>query len=141
MEINKNIRTGQPKVDEYISYLENHILEFDASNIKKLIMACDEVVGIVADDIILLKENSDDDEIDNKLQMMGSKKNKIYQRYREVVSDLKHFKTLSDMVAELKPKVSIKESKSTTEPKTTEIQEVKPKVKRNIQDFALNNES
>lgn len=106
MEINKKIRTGKPEVDSYIEQLENHILEFDVSSIKKLIVACNEVAGIIADDIILLKENTDDDEIDNKLQMMGSKKSKIYQRYREIVGDLKHFKTLHDMNEDLKPKVA-----------------------------------
>lgn len=130
MEINKKIRSNKPEVDSYIEQLENHILEFDVSSIKKLIVACNEVAGIIADDIILLKENANDDEIDNKLQMMGSKKSKIYQRYREIVGDLKHFKTLHDMNEDLKPKVAVTVDKS-----TQKIIESSPPKRRNIQDF------
>lgn len=130
MEINKKIRSNKPEVDSYIEQLENHILEFDVSSIKKLIVACNEVAGIIADDIILLKENANDDEIDNKLQMMGSKKSKIYQRYREIVGDLKHFKTLHDMNEDLKPKVAVIADKS-----TQKIIESSPPKRRNVQDF------
>lgn len=131
MEINKKIRSNQPDIDSYIEQLENHILEFDVSSIKRLIVACNEVAGIIADDIILLKENTNDEEIDNKLQMMGSKKSKIYQRYREIVGDLKHFKTLHDINEDLKPKVAVTIDKLTQ--KT--ISDSVPKQRRNIQDF------
>lgn len=107
MQINKKIRSNQKEVDEYIGALEDYIVNFDASNIKRLIVACDEVAGVIADDIMLLKDNGDDEEIDNRFQMMGSKKNKIYQRYREIVGDLKNFKNLFDMVNDLKPKDAV----------------------------------
>lgn len=134
MEINKKIRSNQPEIDNYIEQLENHILDFDVSSIKRLIVACNEVAGIIADDIILLKENTSDDEIDNKLQMMGSKKNKIYQRYREIVGDLKHFKTLHDMNEDLKPKVAVNSIETPVQDLNTPIKdEIKP---RNISDLA-----
>jgi len=134
MEINKKIRSKTKEVDDYICALEDWIENFEASNIKKLIMACNEVAGTVADDIILLKDNGNDEEIDNKLQMMGSKKSKIYAKYLDVVASIKHFKTLQDYVNELKPKTSTKEDKSSEEP-TIELGEViKP---RNISDLAL----
>lgn len=114
MEIRKTIRSKNKEVDAYIEELESWIENFEASNIKKLIVAVDSVAGIIADDIIMLKDKGDDDEIDNKLQMLGSKKNKIYQRYRDVISDIKHFKLTSDILNELKPNTSSKEEKSNT---------------------------
>lgn len=133
MEIKKTIRSKNKEVDAYIEELESWIENFEASNIKKLIVAVDSVAGIIADDIILLKEKGDDDEIDNKLQMLGSKKNKIYQRYRDVISDIKHFKLTSDILNELKPNTSSKEIKAVT----GDVIEATGKKPLNISDLAF----
>lgn len=133
MEIKKTIRSKNKEVDAYIEELESWIENFEASNIKKLIVAVDSVAGIIADDIIMLKEKGDDDEIDNKLQMLGSKKNKIYQRYRDVISDIKHFKLTSDILNELKPNTSSKEIKSVT----GDVIETTGKKPLNISDLAF----
>lgn len=128
-EKEKQKRSGIKDLDDYIESLEAKVLMIEANSIFKLIIACDEVAGIIADDIRMLKENGDDDEIDNKLHMMGSKKSKIYQRYREVISDIKHFKTIYDISSELKSKTSPKEKEA------VKLVESEPKKRRNIQDF------
>jgi len=102
------------------------------SNIKKLFEACDEIAGVIADDVILLKEHGNDDEIDNRLQMLGSKKNKIYERYLQLVSNLKHFKAIEDLYSQDKGKTSSKDNKEPDEAINT------PKAKKNIQDFVIN---
>ena len=92
-------------------------------------MACDKISGIIADDVIMLSKNQNDEEIDNKLQMLGSKKNKIYEQYLSLVKELKHFKTIDDLLADIKPKFE-----------SGNIKEIKEEVKArksNIQDFVL----
>lgn len=134
--INKQIRSGDKKVDEYIMLLESRI-ENPTSNIQKLIYACNDVAGIIADDVILLKENGNDDEIDNRLQMLGSKKNKIYDRFINLVGQIKHFKTISDLSDEMSNPTTKNKKEAATEVET----EVKPvKRKANIQDFVINND-
>lgn len=135
MQINKKIRANNKTVDEYIESLEQYILTFDASNIKKLILACDSVAGILADDIVLLPKLGDDED-ETKLQMLGSKKNKHFMAYKNVIADIKHFKTISDLVEELKPKEHTEEKQTLTEAKKEE-----KKPKKNIQDFVFNNEA
>lgn len=114
---------------DYVNYLESWIENFKLSNISKLITACDTVSGIIADDVIMLSKNQNYEEIDNKLQMLGSKKNKIYEQYLSLVKELKHFKTIDDLLADIKPKFE-----------SGNIKEIKEEVKArksNIQDFVL----
>lgn len=139
MEIQRSVRSGDPKVDKYIAELEQYIMAFDVNNIGRLIIAVNDVAGIIADDVVMLKKRGDDDEIDNKLQMLGSKKNKIYQRYRELISDIKHFKTISDIIDEYRSKTSSEEKKGSVIEDKSET--VKPVIKRNISDLALHKQA
>lgn len=127
----KKIRTSQKEVNDYIQELEDYILNFDASNIKKLILAVDDVAGKIADDILLLPKLGDEED-DTKLQMLGSKKNKHFMAYKNVIADIKHFKTISDLVEELRPKHQQEAKQELTEAK---IEDKKPK--KNIQDFVM----
>lgn len=139
MEIQQKLRSGDPKVDHYISDLEKYVMAFENNNIGKLILAVNDVAGVIADDVIMLKKNGDDDEIDNRLQMLGSKKNKIYQRYRELISDIKHFKTISDIINDLKPKTTSEDKKGAVIEDKSGIE--KPVIKRNISDLALHKQA
>lgn len=139
MEIQQKLRSGDPKVDQYISELEKYVMAFEHNNIGKLIIAVNDVAGVIADDVIMLKKNGDDEEIDNRLQMLGSKKNKIYQRYRELISDIKHFKTISDIINDLKPKSTQEDKKGAVIEDKSGIE--KPVIKRNISDLALHKQA
>lgn len=134
MELKPNLRSGNKEVDEYLSELENSWIEFDASNIKKLIMACDATAGILADDVILLP-NLGDDQDEGRLQMLGSKKNKLFLAFKNVIADIKHFKTISDMLEELKPKIYVQEVK-VSDKGGVKVKKEEPK-RKNIQDFVI----
>ena len=100
------------------------------ANIKRMLDACNDISGVIADDILILKENGNDDEIDNRLQMLGSKKNKTYERFLSLIREIKHFKFLVDFAKELDLDQSGKEIEPIPEEKPKG-----PKAKRNIQDF------
>lgn len=134
MQIEKQKRSGKKEIDDYIISLEDWIEGFNASNIKKLIDACDNMAGIIADDIVLLSTNQDDETIDSKLQMLGSKKNKIYERYLALIGQIKHFKAVHDILEEIKPKSATKQKESLLEPETEQEEE-----HTNIQDYILKN--
>ncbi len=120
---------------DYVNYLQDWIERFDASNIKKLIVSIDEVSGIIADDIrIIANSKEDDDEIDSKLQMLGSKKNKIYERFLSLIGQIKHFKGIGDMISEMKPTISETKDNSPEDV----FDNIKP-MRRNISDLAKSN--
>lgn len=99
-------------------------------------MACDQVAGTLADDILLLPKLGDDED-DVKLQMLGSRKNKHFMAFKNVISDIKHFKTISDLLDEMKPKLHVPEVKDVVkEDKEVKIEEKIP-VRKNISDIAL----
>lgn len=100
---------------EYIQSLEK-IVNCDGSNIKRLLAAVDEVAGIIADDVREIAKHGTDDEIDNRLQLLGSKKNKIYERYLALLQNIKHFKALYEDFSPKTGKVSTKVKSSSEEP-------------------------
>ncbi len=116
---------------DYVNYLQDWIYQFEASNIKKLIMSIDEVSGIISDDVKLIAKSKDDDELDNQLQMLGSKKNKIYERFLSLIGQVKHFKSVGDMLNEMKPSVVEHVNNSVDDTQDN----VKP-IRRNISDLA-----
>lgn len=134
--IDKSLRSGEQKVDSYIESLETWIQDFEASNIKKLISACDDVAGIIADDVTKLGTSGDAEEIDNELLMLGSKKNKIYERFLSLVSQIKHFKTISDLLEDMKPKVQESKESSTPVSSDAKKEELEPKTPLRISDMA-----
>lgn len=99
-------------------------------------MACDEVAGILADDILLLpKLGDDEDEI--KLQMLGSKKNKHFMAFKNVIADIKHFKSISDLLDDMKPKLYVEPTKEAEKEDKEVKTEEKIPVRKNISDIAL----
>lgn len=92
---------------DYIEFLER----LQGSNIMKLIQAIDNMSGIVADDILILSSGGTDEEIDEKLKILGSKTKETYRRYLDVVASAKHYKNVQDILAELKPVLQGEEEK------------------------------
>ena len=58
-KIKKGIKTGNPETDEYIEQLHDYILDFDTSNIKKLIRSLDRLAGVIAEDIDKIIDGED----------------------------------------------------------------------------------
>ena len=91
--IKSYIRSGKKEVDDYIVELE----KFNGDNIQRLVQACNDVAGVIADDVVRIASSTlADDELDNQLLMLGSKKNKIYERFLSLIGNMKNFKALSD---------------------------------------------
>lgn len=131
MEINREIRSGDKKVDEYICALEDFLTTLENKNIYRLVKAVDENAGIIADDVILLGKESDDDVLESQLKMLGSRKNKRYETFLATIKQLKDFGIANSMLNELKPTEALKAVK-------TEEEIVIKKSKKNIQDFVIN---
>lgn len=51
MVINKKLRSGDFKIDEYISDLEDELLRKSTSSIDKFIRSADKVAGVMAEDL------------------------------------------------------------------------------------------
>lgn len=117
MEINLNIRSGKEDVDAYISDLEQYILSWEASNIKKLLTACDDLSGVVAEDVTLISKGTPNP----KLKILSEDKSDLYDKFIDLMGKIKNFKAASDILEEIKPKVIQLNSK---EPESAE--KVKP---------------
>jgi len=137
MEINSKLRSGNPEVDQYLSDLEDHILGWQASNIKSLIQSCDHMSGIVAEDIMVMAQPGDFESLDSQLKILGSKKKELYQVFKEVMREIKHFKVIPDLIEEMKPKVYTQEVKVPVIEEKVVIEEPVAQRPRNISDLAL----
>lgn len=128
--IKSGIKTGDLMVDQYIEDLHDYILSFEASNIKKLILATDRLAGVIAEDIdkiiqgedetedeVLMGYNEDDEPIYEKMSknnlkiLSDSKDSKVYDRILNLISKIESFekvskaaKTLIPVVEEFYPK-------------------------------------
>lgn len=130
--IDKKIRSGKANVDKYIESLENYLLSINNSSIYKLIQACDENASVIADDVMLLATELDDEVLESRLQMLGSKKNKRFESFLALMGKMKDFKVLNDILNELKP--------NTVSNEVVKESSVPVKKKSNIQDFVFNGE-
>lgn len=124
-----DLKTLNKEQLEYVKQLEDWISNFKLSNLYKLVTECDNAMGVIADDIKTIANKGDDDEIENQLQMLGSSKNKVYDKFLSLIGQIKHFKSLSDMIEEMKPKIS-----DVTHKEEVIVEEKK---KSNIQDFVV----
>lgn len=97
MEIRKAIRAGElphDEVNHYITQLEEALLSFNGSNIKKLIIALDVMAGKMADD---MKRTTNSD-IDKMVKMIGQMKN-LKIAY-DVINDMKPKEVTPQQTAE-----------------------------------------
>lgn len=112
--IDKTIRSGNYEVDEYISKMEEYILSFDTSHIKRLIVASDIVASQLAGDMVMLATNThrtmgrDEDSgmavfKSNLTILSEDKDDKLLERLLNIVGKIPTFKQISDMVVAMKP--------------------------------------
>jgi len=122
--IKDGIKTGDPAVDQYIQDLHEYILSFEASNIKKLILATDRLAGVIAEDIdkIIQGEDETEDEMftgydeddepvyekvtkSNLKVLSDSKDSKVYDRILNLISKIESFEKVSKAAKSLIPVV------------------------------------
>lgn len=122
--IKDGITTGDPAIDSYIQDLHNYILSFEASNIKKLILATDRLAGVIAEDIdkiiqgedeiedeVLMGYDDEDEPIYEKetrstLKILSdSKDSKVYDRILNLISKIESFEKVSKAAKSLIPAV------------------------------------
>lgn len=102
MEINRSVRCGDNKVDDYITLLEDYLLSFDTSNIKKLIVAADLISGQIANDLQLIALGKKD----MKLNILSAQSDdKTFDRCLKIIEKINAFKSVSDIAIEMKPTV------------------------------------
>lgn len=120
--IKNGIKTGDPEVDKYIQDLHEYILNFEASNIKKLILATDRLAGVIAEDIdkIIEGEDETEDEVfveydeegepvyekvtkSNLKVLSDSKDSKVYDRILNLISKIESFEKVSKAAKTLIP--------------------------------------
>lgn len=114
----------------YVEYLEKRIEDFKAHNLFRLITTIDDMAATLADDISNISKLKDDEEIDSSMKILGSGKSKSYAKFLTVLSSIKSFKDVYEI---------IEKSKTSNSPKEKEAEKIeKPKNKRtNIQDFVI----
>jgi len=109
--IDRNIRSGDNNIDEYIEFLEDSLLSFDTSNIKRLLISADNIAGRLADDL---------DNIANGINMgfflmSEDKEDKKLDRVLGIITKIESFTKISNAVKDIKPKIKdeVKEEEST----------------------------
>lgn len=117
-EIDKEIRSGDPRVDEYIAQMEDYIQSFDTSHIKRLLVASDIVASQLANDMVMLatgthRSPSTDAmglpcSVSNLNILSDDKDDKTLERLLNIVGKIKDFKVISDMVKAMKPEEKVK---------------------------------
>lgn len=95
--IDKSIRSGDGSVDSYIEWLEESLISFEASNIKRLIISADSVAGKLADDL--------DNVINSGSSLISfDKDDKTMDRVMNVITKVKDFISISESATLLRPK-------------------------------------
>lgn len=129
MRVNKAIRSGKKEVDEYISSLEDYLTSLEANNVYKMLKSIDENAGVIADDVVLLATEADDEKLEANLRLLGSKKNKRFDAFLALVKASKDFGNVSSMLKEFRLPEVLNEVE-----KPIKIEGVEKKI-RNIQDL------
>lgn len=119
-KIRKSIRCNDEGVNDYITALENFIINLKAENTNRLIFKLDELNGVIADDVqkIIDGDAFDDVEIFNSkteemeiiqrstLKILSdSKDSKTYDRVLALYGKLKDLKETSNVVKAMIPEV------------------------------------
>ena len=129
-KLNLKVKSGITEVDEYIDKLHEHILSFNASSIKKIILALDNIAEDIADDLNLIStgdtwvpdvimynsEGKEEKKICgySKLKVLSDESSsKVFDRVMVLIKNVNDFKAVAKLAEELVPEIEdIKESKS-----------------------------
>lgn len=99
VEIKKWLRCDNDEVNTYLQELESELTSFEAKNIKKLIIACDEMAGEIANDMVNILRGND------KLTILSDDKNDVLlDRLLKIISSIKNFREVSEAAQSLIPK-------------------------------------
>lgn len=127
-KINKNIRSGIPEVDEYLTSMEEYLLDVDTASIKKLIRALDRMASVIAEDIEKILDGEDEIEVDDLLEVIDygedgetpqyskkqvsnlkilsdNKDSKVYERVMTLFTKVKDFEMVSKTAKAIIPEV------------------------------------
>lgn len=102
-----DIRTGNDDVDLYIYELHNYLVNFETSSIKQMIIALDNLVFKMTDDI----DKISDGDTDNLAILSDNKDSKVFERVMSLVSKIKDFKEVCNMAEALRPEIANREVK------------------------------
>lgn len=112
-KINRKIRSGDKKVDDYIEELENYLLSLEANGTNRLIMKLEEVSGTISKDLdkILAGEDGgwvdgDDGEakwVSNLTILNDSNTSKTFDRVLTLYSKIGDIRAVSEAVKALVP--------------------------------------
>lgn len=114
--------SGDLITDQYIQSLHEHILSFDTSNIKKVILALDNVMGDISDDLNLISSGDTwipdvityDNEGKEASKICGYSKLKVlsdesssktFDRVMVLMTKVDNFKSVSELADSLKPEI------------------------------------
>lgn len=101
MVINKKLRSGEEKIDTYISQLEEALLKKETSSINQYIIASNKVAKVFAEDLEAL---ADDREEDCRI-LTNNKDDKAVERIILLLKNSELFSSISKMAEELIPEV------------------------------------
>lgn len=97
------VRSGDPVIDRYLQEMEQFILNLEASNIKRMIVAIDNVAAGVADDLNSLM---DEDSTHELKVLSDDKESKIFDRFMTLVQKVDQFKSVAVHADSLRPGVA-----------------------------------
>jgi len=111
MQIDRSVRTGDKKKDDYIEALETELLSFQGLKVKMLLRAIDNMAGKLARDMDLIA--SDDKNPDGTEVELS---NKVVDTFLKMIEKVDKIKNFSDVVTTLEsiPSDDIKVTKTTT---------------------------
>lgn len=122
--IKKGIKTGDAEIDAYIESLHEYLINFETSNIKKLILSIDRLAGAIADDIdkivdgeseyekeVLLEYDEDGEPVyetkhlSNLKVLSDYKDSKVYDRVIALLGRVPSFQLVAQTARGLIPEV------------------------------------
>ena len=99
MEIDKSIRSGVKKADDYISLLEDELLKKETSSIIKFIISAYKVASALAEDMVLMLE----DDIASCKILKDDKDSKLLDRLLNLLKNVDTFDQISKIADALTP--------------------------------------
>ena len=112
-KINKSIRSGDEKVDQYIMDLEEYLLSLEANGTNRLIMKLEEVSGAISKDLDKILAGDDgewrtdaegkDEWVSNLTILNDSNTSKTFDRVLTLYSKIGDIRAVSEAVKALVP--------------------------------------
>jgi len=119
-KIRPDLKSGIKEVDDYLNEIHDYVMNFDASNVKRLIIALDNVVGVMTDDIERISRGDiaepDFTFVDektkkektikgaSKLELLGN--DTIMSTITTMIKMIGDFSVVSDKAASLRPEIA-----------------------------------